>query len=290
MYIKTEYLHSRQIVRSPRFAQGSRWRSKTTGKELVMVGRSGDDDDTVRVEAMYAIEYFDGNPNRRDYPELDKKPLGGVNRFFLARRVDGYGRCRSDGDVLYIPYHGRHGIYGVDLIGYGPTEWLPDGISGQECEERPREGWKGVLWPRPERMVSIVSLQYGWVVRSEQFARAKRRLGERSEGILTMYMDQEKILDASRGEALWVVSSIVPHENVEWDDGGEDYSDLDIRFCRLRADRTYDCCGEIIELRQHAHRARGLRNYPFQPVEFVGLMSFDDASFVLAAPPRPLHF
>ena len=290
MFIKTADLHGRQIIRSPRFADGSRWTSSATGREAIVVGREGDAQDPKRAEALYAVEYYDGNPNSKDYPDLDRESLGGRNSFWLARRLDPDGWCRPENEVLCVPYHGRHGIYHVDLVGYGPTEWLPDGISGQECIDRERRAWRAAaIWRDPNRMVAIASLQYGWVVRSEQFARAKRRLGERSERILTMYMDQEEVLDEARGKALYVVSSIVPRES-EWDDGHDDYSGLDLRLCRLHDDGTYDACGEIIELSQNAHRGHGLRNYPFEPVEFMGLMSFDRLSGVIAGPPRPLTF
>ena len=289
MYLETKHLHSRQLFRFMRFASGETWRSPSTGKELTIVRSRWDSETPALHGPTFAHEYYRGSPLSRVYPEL--RDVFGEQPFAAARLVSDDGWCRPENQVICFPIEGEKAVFGVDLVGYGPTEWLPDGISGQECVERKIEPWSVVArWPRPERMVSIASLQYGWAIRSEQFARATRRMGEKSDMILTLYANQEKILDAARGEALYVVSSIVPYEDIEWDSGRDDYSGLDIRLCRLRPDRTYDPCGEIIELRQHSHQRNATRNSPFQPVEFVGVMSFDGETGVISCPPRPLHF
>src|SRR5688572_19760133 len=173
MHLETRHLHSRQIFRSPQFAEGRRWRSESTGKELVIVGQKGDADDPGRERALYAHEYYHYHigPNHLDYPELDDAfdplPEGarGHKKFLLARRVSEDGWCRPENEVICVPYHGRYGVYGVDLVGYGYDAGTPEGVRSDSI---PHEAWLArAIWRNPDRMVSLASLQYGWVVRSE---------------------------------------------------------------------------------------------------------------------------
>jgi hypothetical protein len=289
MFIKTERLHSRQIFRCPFFAWGRTWRSEATGKELIVVGAKGDADDLGRKEAFYAHEYYDGSPGELAFPEL--KHEFSHKKFHLARRVSEDGWCHAANEVICIPFEGMRGVYQVDLIGYGPTEWLPDGISGTECVERKVEDWRALaIWPNPGKMVPIVALQYGWVIRSEQFARAVLQYSFQPYGELRLYQDREKdVLDTKRGQALHVVEQIMPVEDIEWDSGPEDYSSLTLRVRRLADDGTYDPLGQIIEFHQGRHRPRHAPHHPFQPVELVGKMAFD-GSLLTDNPPLPLIF
>lgn len=296
MRLETQHLHSRQIFRSPGLAEGRRWKSPSTGKELVIVGQSGDADDPGRESALYAHEYYHYGigPNLKAYPELGSafEPLPPDARehqkFLLARRVSEDGWCRLENDLICVPYHGRYGIYRVDLVGYGPTHWMPEMI---DTSTHPNETWRALaIWRDPDRMVSIASLQRGWVIRSEQFARAKPRYAFKPDGELFLYEDRpDDSLDEPRGRALHVVEEIDPREDIEWDSGAEDYSNLRVRVRRLTDEGTYDPQGQVIEFEQRRHHRNATKNSPFQPVELVGQMAFDGSGVTFTLP-KPLTF
>lgn len=295
MHLDPEHLHGRQIFRAPRFALGRKWRSPSTGKELIIVGTAGDADDRGRENALYAHAYYRGSPGERLYPELkDLFPGSGRasgDSFRIAWRVAEDGWCRPEHEAVCFPTTGRYGFFRVSLVGYGPTEWLPDGITGQEIFDRPLAPWRALaIWRHPDRMVSIASLQRGWVIRSEQFARAKPDRPLKPGGELRLYQDREDdAFDEARGAAAYCVESIDPEEDWEWDDGPEDYSSLRIRVRRLRDDGAYDPSGEVIEFRQQRHHRNAARNSPFHPVELVGQMAFD-GSGMTATLPKPLTY
>ncbi|HTK59865.1 MAG TPA: hypothetical protein VL283_01535 [Candidatus Baltobacteraceae bacterium] len=289
MHLKTKHLHSRQIFRFPRFASGETWRSPSTGQELTIVRSRWDAEDPALQGPLFAHEYHDGSPLSLVYPELAELFEG--RKFKTARRVSEDGWCRPENQVICFPIDGEKGVFDVDLVGYGPTHWLPDMISGQEILEGKIEPWRAsAIWHDPEKMVSIVGLQYGWVIRSEQFARARPVYSFKPDGDLFLYQDREDDpIDAARGKALHVVESIDPRED-EWSDGADDYSDLRIRVRRLRDDGSYDPNGQVIEFQQHPHhRQHASRNSPHQPVELVGQMAFDGSGVTMTLP-KPLLY
>lgn len=295
MRLDTKHLHSRQIFQSPRFAKGRAWRSESTGKRLIIVGRSGDADDPGREQALYAHEYYHYHigPNHLDYPELGSafepvpKEAREHQRFLLARRVSEDGWCRPENEVICVPYHGNDGVYDVDLVGYGYDRGIPENVRSDSV---PNEAWKAAaIWPNPSRMVSIASLQYGWVVRSEQFAHARPRYSFEPNGLLILYSSPLETVNEARGQALYVVELIKPEEDVEWDNGPEDYSSLRISLRRLTDTGSYDPRGEIIELQQGRHKGHLKPNSPHHPVELVGLMSFN-GTIITEPRPQPLIY
>ncbi len=289
MYLKSDRLMSRQIFRFREYTRGKPWRSPSTGRELTIVECRFSTDEPVAYEGvLFAHEYFEYCPPFLLYPELAAQFEG--RKFKFARRMSEDMWCRPENEVVGFAIEGVHGVFHIDLIGYGPTLWHPEGTD-QDYLKAPILPWQALaIWQNPGRMVSIASLQYGWVIRSEQFARAIPNNKVKPNGAFTLYEDRGgEALELQRGKALYVVERILPIPDEDWDMGLQEYSYLDIRVRRLTDQGRFDPKGETIDLRQSQQPRPAMWNSPFQPVELMGQMAFD-GSGLSEVRPQPLIF